>query len=85
MSISILKGLSPNEKKQAILKISKFVLRESSRDVRESIYRRLLKVGMYLLDMSNGVTLDDILVIIEKNFYCIITKLYLNYTQFKSI
>jgi len=45
------------------------VLRESSANMRESIYRRLLEIGVYLLARSEKITLDNILDIIKKQFF----------------
>lgn len=66
MSTSFLRDLSPDEKKQALLRISQFVLREPTREVRESIFKRLLEIGIYL---SEKTILDDILDIIKKQFF----------------
>lgn len=70
MELSILKGLSENEKKQALLRISQYVLRESSKNARESIYKRMLEVGVYLIE-RNGKEAGkkDILEIIKKQFF----------------
>lgn len=68
MAISTLKELTPDERKQAILRISQFILREPSANMRASIYRRLLEIGIYL-DNGHSAGLDKILEIIEKEFF----------------
>lgn len=66
--MSSLRGLSPEEKKQALLRISQFILREPSANVRESLYKKLLMTGIYLLGKSKK-EVADILDIIEKQFF----------------
>jgi hypothetical protein len=68
MVMSSLKTLSLDEKKQALLKISQFVLREPSEHVRESIYKRMMEIGIYL-SQKHACTLEDVLDVIERQFF----------------
>ena len=74
MSISFLRDLSAEEKKQALLRISQFVLRTPSGEVREGIYKRLLEIGIFLLQKEKKCDLDKVLNSITENFFGI----YLN-------
>jgi predicted nucleic acid-binding protein len=69
MVVSELRGLPPNEKKQAILRMSEFVLRETSANIRDSLYRRLLEIGTYISEESGEVGTDKLLDIIERKFF----------------
>jgi len=70
MVVSEFKNLSPNDRKQAILKMSKFVLREPTANIRGSLYRRMLEIGTYLSDeKTQEKGLDGILDLIEKQFF----------------
>lgn len=69
MVISELRKLSPDDRKQALLKISQYVLREPSANIRDSIYRRMLEIGTYLSDEKQEKGLDGILNLIEKQFF----------------
>jgi len=70
LAISEFRDLSPNDRKQAILKISQFVLREPSANIRDSLYRRMLEIGIYLSDeKTQEKGLDGILDLIEKQFF----------------
>ena len=72
MSISFLRGRSTEEKKQALLRISQFVLRTPSGEVRESIYKPLLEIGMLLLENKKRCDLDSILNVIKEQFFGIL-------------
>ena len=70
MAVAGLKNLPENDKKQAILKISQFVLREPSASIRDSLYRRMLEIGTYLSgEKTQEKGLDGILHLIEKQFF----------------
>jgi hypothetical protein len=70
LTVSELRGLSIDEKKQAILRISQFVLREPSANIRDSLYRRILEIGVYLYEKNpDKKGLDGILDLIEKQFF----------------
>ena len=70
MVISEFKKLSQDDRKQAILKMSRFVLREPSANIRDSLYRRMLEIGTYLSEeKTQKKGLDGILDLIEKQFF----------------
>lgn len=83
MSATFLIGLTPEERKQALLKISQFILRKPSGEVRDSIYKKLLEIGIYLLERKEKVEVENILDVIEEELFGVrldekIAKEYLN-------
>lgn len=72
MSISFLRGLSAEEKKQALLRISQFVLRTPSGEVREDVYKRLLEIGILLSEKEKRCDLEGILDVIKEQFFAIL-------------
>jgi len=44
LAISQFRELSPDDKQQALLKISQFVLREPTANIRDSLYRQMLEI-----------------------------------------
>lgn len=69
MAISVLRGMLPNEKKQAILRMSQFVLREPSANLRDSLYRGSLEIAVYLSNKNGKMGIDGLLNILEKQFF----------------
>lgn len=67
MSTTFLEGLSEEQQKQALLRISQFVLREHVGSIRDSLYQSLIEVGLFLNE--NECTLGEISEIIESEFY----------------
>ena len=71
MITTFLEGLSSEEQKQALLRISQFILRGPTGDMRESIYKSLIEIGI-LLKNDPTCTLSDIMEDIEKQFFGIV-------------
>jgi len=69
MALEQIERLSLEERKQAILRMSQFVLRESSANVRDSVYRRLLEIGLYLSEKKEKRELQGVLNSIEDQFF----------------
>jgi predicted nucleic-acid-binding protein len=70
MAVTEIRKLSPHDMKNAILKISKFVLREPSASIRDSLYRRMLEIGVYLSEQNaQEGGLVEILKLIESQFF----------------
>jgi len=70
MAVTEIRKLSAHDMKNAILKISKFVLREPSANIRDSLYRRMLEIGVYLSEqdtLERGLV--EILRLIESQFF----------------
>lgn len=70
MSISILRELSDEQKKESLIKASIFVLSESSNQVRINIYTSLVVQSLYLLTKENiKATPSDIQFHIKEQFF----------------
>jgi predicted nucleic acid-binding protein len=70
LAVSKLEGLTPEAKKQALLRLSQFVLRETSSDIRKSIYRQILENGIYLSAKTDQKTnIENVLKLIEDQFF----------------
>ena len=48
--VSFLEGFSIDEQKQALLRISRYLLRGSSGEMRESIYKSLIEISLFTSD-----------------------------------
>ena len=69
MSATFLRGLSQDEQKQAMLRISQFVLRAPMGEIRESLYKRLLEIGIFLSNEKGKAEFRGILRVIKDNFF----------------
>lgn len=69
MSATLLDGLTLEEQKQTLLKVSQFLLRKPSGAVRASIYSQLIEIGTYLLEREKKVELENILTVIENELF----------------